>query len=295
MRVGMRALVVALVIVLMNPQKLDVKAQATRRVHVELSNVGRPGEPMAVPKARAFILAEDGRELASGYTDSFGRVDLELPVTNLRPAYVLADGFAFGLYVVGLPWQGDGFPYRLRTIGFVIACSARDITGYGRHAHSVTYPRNCLRGLYVQGASRVVTAQQEQRVPPPLVDYCDVVRSPRLFTGQIVVVRAHVTPLEPSEFGILGDCWPPMLLVFPNEVPAGAPFAVEATPDLESLRMLRERFAGFEATFDGRVDWIEAEPEYQSGQRKLFGRSNQTLRFVLRRVTDSTITYPLRR
>lgn len=71
--------------------------------------------------ARVFVLSEDGRELATAYTDSSGTAILPLLTRDLRPKYVLVHHQAF--FISGQLWRDRAREYYivvtiLRVAGF---------------------------------------------------------------------------------------------------------------------------------------------------------------------------------
>jgi hypothetical protein len=121
---------------------------------------------------------------------------------------------------------------------------------------------------------------------------CDVVKRTGEFDGKLIEVRARLTVLDHNEFGIVGECLPPLLLVYPSEVEP-SPFETEWTYDLDVLHLVQQHFAYYDATFVGRFDVAGRDP--RTGKTKTFGKSKSPLRLVLRRVFDSRLRFPLRK
>lgn len=122
---------------------------------------------------------------------------------------------------------------------------------------------------------------------PLTADFRSVIRDPQKFAGKIVSVRALQTKLKKGEWGLLGDCWPPVLLVLPKDVSPTPEFILEETRAFEMLLSARNERVSFKATFIGRFDWSGSQsPSGVPGKPGLFGKSRTAMRFVLRRVLD---------
>ncbi len=121
---------------------------------------------------------------------------------------------------------------------------------------------------------------------PVRVDFCTVVQHPRKFAGRVLEVRALQTKLRKGEWGLLGDCWPPVLLVSPKDVSPPPDFTLEETPAFKMLLAARNERVSFTATFVGRFDWRGSESSSGPGKSHRFGKSKMEMRFVLQRVSD---------
>jgi hypothetical protein len=139
-------------------------------------------------------------------------------------------------------------------------------------------------------ASSSASAAEE----PMRADFCTVVQQPERFAGRIVEVRALQTKLKSGEWGLLGDCWPPVLLAFPKDLSPRPDFTLEESSALEMLLAARNERVSFKATFVGRFDWNGERPSAdRRTKRRPFGKSKLSMRFVLQRVADpETIVLP---
>jgi len=122
---------------------------------------------------------------------------------------------------------------------------------------------------------------------PLSADFCNVIQDPQKFAGKSIKVRALQTKLKKGEWGLLGDCWPPVLLVFLKDITPLPEFSLEETPALKMLLTARNERVSFMATFIGRFDWGGLQRlQGGRGEPTIFGKSKTTLRFVLQRVSD---------
>jgi hypothetical protein len=135
--------------------------------------------------------------------------------------------------------------------------------------------------------SQCLFAQESPR--PRNVDFCKLVQQPEQFSGTLVAVRARLTSLKRGEWGIIENCWPPVLLVFPKDVTPAPSFELEESSDLQVLLSARNEHVSLQATFVGRFDWKDSKSSAEAKARsnKPFGKSRSAMRLVLKQVTDA--------
>lgn len=121
---------------------------------------------------------------------------------------------------------------------------------------------------------------------PVRADFCFAIQQPGEFAGKRIEVRALQTKLKKGEWGLLGDCWPPVLLVLPTDVSPKPGFSLESTPALDMLIAARNERVSFTATFVGRFDWDGSRMLQGAVKMGPFGKSKMSMRFVLQRVSD---------
>ena len=116
---------------------------------------------------------------------------------------------------------------------------------------------------------------------PLKVDLCTVAENPQLYDGKMIEINASQIRLKKNEWGLDGDiCLPVFLLVLPLEVSPMPKFTHERTSAFDELFSVRGERATFRANFIGRFDWAGTD------KKKLFGRSKQSMRLVLKSVSN---------
>lgn len=146
-----------------------------------------------------------------------------------------------------------------------------------------------IRISIVVAVSAVLTCSSAAQTGDQVrAEFCTVIQQPEKFAGKVIEVRALQTKLKNGEWGLLGDCWPPVLLALPRDVSPTPEFTLEESPALTQLLASRNERVSFTATFVGRFDWSGAQsPSGRSAKRRPFGKSKLNMRFVLQRVSDS--------
>jgi hypothetical protein len=135
-------------------------------------------------------------------------------------------------------------------------------------------------------AAILMCGSKAHAADPLRAEFCAVVQQPERFAGKVIEVRALQTRLKHGAWGLMGDCWPPMLLVLPKDVAPPPDFAVEESPAFTQLMTARDERVSFKATFVGRFDWSSARSASRPGKARPFGRSKLTMRLVLQNVSD---------
>ena len=117
---------------------------------------------------------------------------------------------------------------------------------------------------------------------PLKVDYCTVAENPQLYDGKVIEIHASQVKLKKNEWGLdSGICLSVFLLVLPKDINPPPQFAIKETPALtELLESRNEMRASVRADFIGRFDWAGTD------KKKRFGRSKESMRFVLQSVSN---------
>jgi hypothetical protein len=116
---------------------------------------------------------------------------------------------------------------------------------------------------------------------PLKVDFCDVAENPQLYDGKVIEINARQIRLKKNEWGLRGNiCLPPFFLVFPEDISPKPPFILERTDAINELIASRNERAAFRADFVGRFDWAGTD------KKNRFGRSKESMRFVLQSISN---------
>lgn len=151
--------------------------------------------------------------------------------------------------------------------------------------------RHWVVGIIAVAALGQLAGGEEQPVPSA-ADVCKLVQTPREFAGKFVKVRGRLVRLKTREWAIHDTCWPPVLLLMPEDVTPAPGFKLSPDSDMEALRRGKSEHVSVVATFDGRIDWSgeSAQPNTRKPRGPAaFGKAKLPVRMVLRRVSDSTV------